>query len=108
MKIELNKEEYEELKDLIEIFDSVFFDGKEVFAFEKIKEFVDKGTDINEVEEAVRKEIKWQLEEGFDWIESFHIWQVEDCEKVTRKEIVQGQSTLLWTIGCKEKLLSYF
>lgn len=56
----------------------------------------------------VRKEIKWQLEEGFDWIESFHIWQVEDCEKVTRKEIVQGQSTLLWTIGCKEKLLSYF
>lgn len=108
MKIELNAEEYQELQNLIEIFESMFFDGKEVFAFAKIKEFVDQGTDINEVDKAVKEEIKWQLEEGFDWVESFQVCKVKEFGKGYQKEMEETESSCLWNVMCKDKLLSYF
>lgn len=108
MKIELNAEEYQELQVLIETFEDMYFDGKEVSAFTKIKEFADQGIDINNVEEDIKKEIKWQLEEGFDWIESFQVWKVKEFGKDYQKEMEEAESSCLWNVICKDKLLSYF
>lgn len=83
MRIELSDEEYQELEGFVEGFDGMFFDEEEVKCFEIIKKIVDEGGDVDSLEEEMKKKIKWQLEESFEWIESFNVYII--CkEKILR------------------------
>lgn len=85
MKIELSAEEYQELEGLVEGFEGMFFNEEEVKCFEIIKKIVDERGDIDSLEEDIKKKLKWQLKESFEWLESFNVY-----------------------IICKEKILKSF
>lgn len=73
MKIVLNEQQYQELEILIDIFDGMLFDGKEVVCFVSLKELIDQGSDIESLEEEKRMLIKEQLLESFEWLTSLNV-----------------------------------
>lgn len=50
MKIVMDEQQYQELENLIGIFDGMFLDEEEVQCFYFLKEIVDKEYDINNME----------------------------------------------------------
>lgn len=69
MKIVMHQPQYEELNDLVDIFEGCFFDGEAVQCFDFIKELVDKGHDTEDIPEEVREKMRVQMTEAFEWIE---------------------------------------
>lgn len=73
MKIVMDEQQYQELKHQIGIFDGMFFDEEEVQCFYFLKEIVDNEYDINNMETERKKQMRRQLMEAFEWLESLNV-----------------------------------
>lgn len=72
MKIVMDGQQYQELEDLIDIFEGMFFDGQEVQCFTFIKEIADRKYDTNNIPKEKKEKMQKQLMEAFDWVESLN------------------------------------
>lgn len=73
MKIVMDEQQYQELEDLIGIFDGMFFDDKEVQCFKLIKDIVDRKFDTDYINKERKELVRRQLSESFEWLESLNI-----------------------------------
>ena len=72
MKIVMGEEQYEELKDLVGIFDCMYFNDDKVECFDLIKEITDHGGDTDEIEKEKKKRMNIQVIESFEFIEALN------------------------------------
>ena len=73
MKIVMDEQQYQELEDLIGIFDGMFFDDEEVQCFKFIKDIVDREFDTDHINKERKELVGKQLHESFEWLESLNI-----------------------------------
>lgn len=73
MKIVMDEQQYQELEDLLGIFDGMLLDDEEVQCFEFIKEIVDSGFDTDYIEKEKKEFVVKQLNESFGWLESLNV-----------------------------------
>ena len=73
MKIEMDEQQYQELEDLIDIFDGMFFDDVEVQCFKFIKEIVNSEFDTDYIKKEKKELLEKQLHESFEWLESLNV-----------------------------------
>ncbi len=73
MKIVMDEQQYQELEDLIGIFDGMFFDDEEVQCFKFIKDIVDREFDTDYINVERKELVGKQLHKSFEWLESLNI-----------------------------------
>ena len=73
MRIIMDKQQYQELEDLIEIFKGMSFDKEEVQCFAFIKDIVDREYDTNDILKEKKEKMYIQLIETFEWLESLNV-----------------------------------
>ena len=73
MKIVMDEQQYQELEDLIDIFDGMFFDDVEVQCFKFIKEIVNIEFDTDYIKKEKKELLEKQLHESFEWLESLNV-----------------------------------
>ena len=73
MKIVMDEQQYQELEDLIGIFDGMFFDDEEVQCFKFIKDIVDSEFDTDYIKKERKELVGKQLNESFDWLEILNV-----------------------------------
>ena len=73
MKIVMDDQQYQELETLVDIFDEMFFDEEEVRCFCFIKEIVDNGYDINNIQKERKEQMQKQMIEAFEWLECLNV-----------------------------------
>ena len=73
MKIVMDEQQYQELEDLIGIFDGMFFDDEEVQCFKFIKDIVDREFDTDYINKERKELMGKQLNESFEWLESLNV-----------------------------------
>ena len=73
MRIIMDKQQYQELEDLIEIFKGMSFDKEEVQCFSFIKDIVDREYDTNDILRKKKEKMYIQLIEAFEWLESLNV-----------------------------------
>ncbi len=73
MKIVMDEQQYQELEDLIDIFDGMFFDDVEVQCFKFIKEIVNSEFDTDYIKKEKKELLEKQLHESFEWLESLNV-----------------------------------
>ena len=75
MKIVMNERQYEELRDLVEIFEEAYFeeegfDSEKVQCFDLLKEIVDSGSDTKNIPQKTKEKMQKQLIKAFEFFES--------------------------------------
>ena len=73
MKIVMDEQQYQELEDLIGIFDGMFFDDEEVQCFKFIKDIVDREFDTDYINKERKELMGKQLNESFEWLKSLNV-----------------------------------
>ncbi len=73
MRIIMDKQQYQELEDLIEIFKGMSFDKEEVQCISFIKDIVDREYDTNDILKEKKEKMYIQLIEAFEWLESLNV-----------------------------------
>lgn len=70
----MDEQQYEELEDLVYIFEIVRFSEEEkVQCFDFIKEIIDSEYDTKNIPKKVKEKMRIQMIDAFEWIESLHI-----------------------------------
>ena len=69
----MDEQQYQELEDLIDIFDGMFFDDVEVQCFKFIKEIVNSEFDTDYIKKEKKELLEKQLHESFEWLESLNV-----------------------------------
>ena len=69
----MNKEIYEAIIDLIEIFDNCTVNGEEVWCFKLIKDIIDGKVLIESISESRKKLAQMQIIDSLEWIQSFGV-----------------------------------
>lgn len=72
MKSVMNEQQQEELENLIDIFDNMYFDGEKVQCFQLIKELSEGECDMGHITMEEKAKMQIQLIEAFEWLESLH------------------------------------
>ena len=73
MKIVMDEQQYQELEDLIGIFDGMIFDDEEVQCFKFIKDIVDREFDTDYIKKEKKELLEKKLHESFEWLESLNV-----------------------------------
>ena len=66
----MNQEMYEEVMDLVGIFDGCTVDGEDVWCFKLIKDIIDGKVLIETISENRKKLAQMQINDSFEWLES--------------------------------------
>ena len=105
MKIVMDEQQYQELEDLIGIFDGMFFDDEEVQCFKFIKDIVDSEFDTDYIKKERKELVGKQLNESFEWLESLNVnikkqrWFIYAESKGSRSAQPANQQGILFRIS---------
>lgn len=92
MRIIIDEQQYQELEDLVDIFDGMFFDNEEVQCFRLIKEIVDNKFDTNNIERERKKIMEKQLRESIEWLKCLNV-NIKNEDKFLSCFCIEGENS---------------